>query len=203
MKKCPIFFRRILQIIIVIFLICAISGCSLIEKIVCTKKYKEIPTGYDNTYWCMSRKEVKDAIDIDELLLIEDENSISTYESRLNSEFSIFCLDLMNPPKITYKFCNDMLYEIELELEDSRITEELYNEFSDTLSEKYIKGDYEGDEDYGVFSISSRSWDIDEKGSYITLIFHEYHKDSIVGCSSLNLSYQNINLNMSLKNENE
>ena len=177
-----------------------INGCSMSETYQ-MKKYIEIPTKYDNTCWCMSREEVKEVIDIDEILLVEDEESITTYESRINSEFAVFCLDLMNPPKITYKFYNDMLYEIELKVEDNKITPDLYNEFSEWLNEKYELFYESPVEDIGFgLKNGGRAWKIDEHENEMTLVL-TISGNPIIHTSNMVLTYSNFNVSRLIPNE--
>lgn len=173
-----------------------ISGCRMSETYQ-MKKYRDVPTKYDNTYWCMSREEVKEVIDINEIFLIEDEESISASESRRNSDFAILCLDLMKRPKVTYKFYNDMLYEIELQVEDHRINQDLYNEFSNRLSKKYELSNESPIEETGGLTLGGRFWKIDEDGNEMFLVFTE----SIISKPRMKLIYSNNNLNRLIPNE--
>ena len=168
-----------MKIATAMFILCVcLCGCSYNkeQEVDFKEQYGSIPTGYDETNWCMSQQEVVELLNADLSNIVSDDELVfnNSYIGK-NDILDDFYI-LFGAPDVTYRFGDDMLYEIELkcDLSYSQHNYKNFINFVEWLETYYTKTYYDEthDEDYNK-TTACASFSIDVHGTDITLIYVE------------------------------
>lgn len=131
--------KKVFAVLICICL--SLCGCEIKEE-------EKISTGYDSTYWGMSKEEVEETLSyVNYLQSTEDKISFSDSRVMMMRGFDIFTVASYNVwkggyqfPNVTYEFKDDALCKIELEYEyTSEQDYEWYDKMVELLGGVYSK----------------------------------------------------------------
>lgn len=173
---------------VVIGMCLCLSGCSSNNKIF---------TGYDSTYWGMSKNDVLQIISYVEHY-DETETEITFKDARVLNmrDYNLISLKTFNPfdggyqiPEVTYIFENDALCEIKVKyIYESKQDTEWYEDMVKWLEDQYKKSYVSDITEDDIMMSSGTSFDLNENTEIMLMTFEM--KTIIDDYGSLTISYK-------------
>lgn len=124
--------KRILIISLTLLTIFSFVGCNKNIK----ESNKELPVGYKNICWNMSKSEIK-KLENPEYKREETADILEYSNLDMENPFIAWSLASQSIIKTTYTFKNNKLIEMKFVLEDDRITKDVAKDVYDSLAAKY------------------------------------------------------------------